>query len=77
MADYSKEYEKLSFEDLQAKDKELATQRTEIRERQVAVASLLDAHRAMRQLNLPPETLKHMYRMSTVGAKSETGAAKS
>lgn len=66
MANYTQEYESLSRQDLEKEDKKLAEQRTEIRERQVAVTGLLDAHRAMAQMNLPPETVKQMYRLAEI-----------
>lgn len=77
MADFEKVYEKLSREDLEKEDKDLAKQRTEIRERQVVVTRLLDAHRELDRLNLPPETIKQMYRMAEIRAASQTDTEKS
>lgn len=74
VTDYTKEYEALSREDLEKEDARLAKQRTEVRERQLAVTGLLDAHRALEQLSLPPESVKKLYRLSQIRAEGETEA---
>lgn len=76
MADYTKEYEKLSREDLEKEEAALAKQRTEIRERQLAVTGLLDAHRALDQLNLPPDSVKNIYRLAQIRAEGNAEGEK-
>lgn len=70
------DYSRWSREDLEQRSEELRKQRTEIREEQVEVDGLLDAHRELDRLNLNPEQIQKIHHLAEVRAESATAAAK-
>ena len=70
----SPNYDKMSREELQKESDNLAKQRTEIRLQQVEVNQRLDLLRELDRLNIPPERLKTLARMASIGAEGESSS---
>jgi hypothetical protein len=76
VTDHTKEYEKLSREELEKESERLAQIRTENRERQVVVEGLLTAYRQLDTLNIPIANLATLHRVATLQQESQTKAEK-
>lgn len=67
-------FERMSRRELEAESNRLAKERTAIREQQVEVDGLLDAHRQLDALNIPPENIAQLHRVAQLRAKGQTEA---